>query len=73
MEYLRSLGRLKEIWVSRLQTSQESKTSQKSIWRQGKEYFGKMTTIQRPVSIQGVEVNWDIMPKPPIADATKWL
>ncbi|KAF7628788.1 hypothetical protein AFLA_004134 [Aspergillus flavus NRRL3357] len=35
--------------------------------------FGEMTAVRHSASIQGVEVGWDIMPKPLGSDEKKWL
>ncbi|PYI30754.1 CAIB/BAIF family enzyme [Aspergillus indologenus CBS 114.80] len=35
--------------------------------------FGKMTSVRHAGSIQGVEVGWEIMPKPLGADEKRWL
>ncbi|KAJ5902633.1 hypothetical protein N7495_003161 [Penicillium taxi] len=35
--------------------------------------FGEMTALRHSASIEGVEVGWDIMPKPLGSDEKKWL
>jgi hypothetical protein len=35
--------------------------------------FGRMTAVRHSASIEGVEVGWDIMPKPLGSDEKKWL
>ncbi|KAF7593414.1 hypothetical protein BBP40_011516 [Aspergillus hancockii] len=35
--------------------------------------FGEMTAVRPSASIQGVEIGWDIMPKPLGSDEKKWL
>ncbi|KAB8228367.1 hypothetical protein ETB97_004420 [Aspergillus alliaceus] len=35
--------------------------------------FGEMTAVRHSASIQGVEVGWDIMPKPLGSDEKRWL
>jgi crotonobetainyl-CoA:carnitine CoA-transferase CaiB-like acyl-CoA transferase len=35
--------------------------------------FGEMTAVRHSASIQGVQVGWDIMPKPLGSDEKKWL
>ena len=35
--------------------------------------FGEMTAIRHSASIEGVDVGWDIMPKPLGSDEKKWL
>lgn len=73
MKYLRSLGQFEG--KAGFQTPDFTSTNDvpEEYLETRETGFGKMTAIRHSASIQGVEVGWDIMPKPLGADETKWL
>ncbi|KAL4894305.1 CoA-transferase family III domain-containing protein [Aspergillus ambiguus] len=73
MKYLRSLGQFEG--KSGFQTQDYACTNDvPGEYLETRETgFGRMTAIRHSASIEGVEVGWDIMPKPLGSDEKKWL
>lgn len=73
MKYLRSLGQFEG--RSGFETKDYTRTEDvPSEYLETRETgFGDMTAVRHSASIQGVQVGWDVMPKPLGSDEKKWL
>lgn len=73
MKYLRSLGQ----WEGRSGFDVQDYTCTKDVPQEYLETretgFGAMTAVRHSAAVDGVEVGWDVMPKPLGSDEKKWL
>lgn len=73
MKYLRSLGQYEGKSGFKTQDFTSTKDVPEQYLETRETGFGKMTAIRHSASLEGVEVGWDIMPKPLGSDEKKWM
>jgi hypothetical protein len=73
MKYLRSLGQFEGKAGFETQDFTCTKDVPGEYLETRETGFGEMTAIRHSASIEGVNVGWDIMPKPLGSDEKKWL
>ena len=73
MKYLRSLGQFEGKSGFQTQDYTSTKDVPAEYLETRQTGFGEMTAVRHSASIEGVQVGWDMMPKPLGSDQKEWL
>lgn len=73
MKYLRSLGQYNGRSGFDCRDYESSTEVPKEFMESRKSGFGVLKAVKHSASIEGVDVGWDIMPKPLGSDESRWL
>ncbi|KAF6798903.1 caib baif family enzyme [Colletotrichum sojae] len=73
MKYLRSLGQYPGATGFEAKDYEEPEDVPEEYYETRKTGFGPMKAIRHSARVEGVEVGWDVMPKPLGSDAPEWL
>ena len=73
MKYLKSLGQYQGRAGFNTKGYNMPEDVPKGLFETRDSVFGKLTALRHSASIEGVDVGWDIMPKPLGSDKARWL
>ncbi|KAF4425059.1 hypothetical protein F53441_14207 [Fusarium austroafricanum] len=73
MKYLRSLGQYPGSSGFEVKDFEKPEDVPESYFETSETGFGTMTTIKHSATIEGLQVGWDIMPKPLGSDKPEWV
>ncbi|KAF0332526.1 caib baif family enzyme [Colletotrichum asianum] len=73
MKYLRSLGQYPGATGFEVKDYEKLEDVRNELFETRETGFGSMTAIRHSAHVDGVEVGWDVMPKPLGSDSPKWI
>ncbi|KAL3306616.1 acyl-CoA transferases/carnitine dehydratase [Colletotrichum asianum] len=73
MKYLRSLGQYPGATGFEVKDYEKLEDVRNELFETRETGFGSMTAIRHSAHVDGVEVGWDVMPKPLGSDSPEWI